>query len=68
MHVDIVVGYKKLLCCFVDWFFFVEAQVFVAAFRKRNLPAPENLMEMREEATEGTCTSIQVLERTSGFK
>ncbi|PAN16459.1 hypothetical protein PAHAL_3G062400 [Panicum hallii] len=42
-------------------------QVFVSAFRKRNLPVPDNLMEMHH-AAEGTCTSIEVLERTSGFK
>ncbi|KAF8725406.1 hypothetical protein HU200_007523 [Digitaria exilis] len=43
-------------------------QVFVAAFRKRNLAVPENLMEMHQ-ATDGTCTSsVEVLERTSGFK
>ncbi|XP_066359041.1 protein NRT1/ PTR FAMILY 4.3-like isoform X1 [Miscanthus floridulus] len=37
-------------------------QVFVAAFRKRNLSVPEDLVGMH-----GT-TSIEVLERTSGFK
>ncbi|CAL4896458.1 unnamed protein product [Urochloa decumbens] len=42
-------------------------QVFVAAFRKRNLSVPDNLMEMHQ-ATDGSGTSIQVLERTSGFK
>ncbi|CAN6349247.1 unnamed protein product [Urochloa humidicola] len=43
-------------------------QVFVAAFRKRNLSVPDNLMEMHHQATDGTGTSIEVLERTSGFK
>ncbi|CAL4987432.1 unnamed protein product [Urochloa decumbens] len=42
-------------------------QVSVAAFRKRNLSAPEDLMEMNQ-ATEGTRVSMEVLERTSGFK
>ncbi|TKW25094.1 hypothetical protein SEVIR_3G094200v4 [Setaria viridis] len=42
-------------------------QVFVAAFRKRNLSVPDDLMEMHQ-ATQGTGTSIEVLERTSGFK
>ncbi|CAL4980683.1 unnamed protein product [Urochloa decumbens] len=42
-------------------------QVSVAAFRKRNLSVPEDLMEMHQ-ATEGTRVSIEVLERTSGFK
>ncbi|XP_062203522.1 protein NRT1/ PTR FAMILY 4.5-like [Phragmites australis] len=42
-------------------------QVFVSAFRKRNLPLPENLMPLHE-ITEGTGTSTEVLERTSGFK
>jgi hypothetical protein len=44
-----------------------EAQVFVAACRKRNLSVPDNLMEMHQTA-QGTGTSIEVLERTSGFK
>ncbi|RCV15877.1 hypothetical protein SETIT_3G093400v2 [Setaria italica] len=44
-----------------------SAQVFVAAFRKRNLSVPDDLMEMHQ-ATQGTGTSIEVLERTSGFK
>lgn len=42
-------------------------QVFVAAFRKRNLSVPEDLIGMHE-TTRGTGTSIEVLERTSGFK
>ncbi|CAL4903693.1 unnamed protein product [Urochloa decumbens] len=42
-------------------------QVFVAAFRKRNLSVPDNLIEMHQ-ATDGSGTSVEVLERTSGFK
>ncbi|CAL4911095.1 unnamed protein product [Urochloa decumbens] len=40
-------------------------QIFVAAFRKRKLPLPENLMEMHAD---GTGTSVEIIERTSGFK
>ncbi|CAN6330870.1 unnamed protein product [Urochloa humidicola] len=39
-------------------------QVFVAAFRKRKLPLSENLMEMHEV----TGASVEIIERTSGFK
>ncbi|RLN01130.1 hypothetical protein C2845_PM06G13180 [Panicum miliaceum] len=41
--------------------------VFVAAFRKRKLPLPENLMEMHE-VTDGTGTSVELMERTAGFE
>lgn len=41
-------------------------QVFVAAFRKRKLSLPENLMEMHE-ISDGTSTSIEVLDKTPGF-
>ncbi|RCV15875.1 hypothetical protein SETIT_3G093300v2 [Setaria italica] len=43
-------------------------QVFVAAFRKRKLSLPENQMEMQHVVTESTGTSVEFLERTSGFK
>ncbi|KAL6642412.1 hypothetical protein ACP70R_020593 [Stipagrostis hirtigluma subsp. patula] len=42
-------------------------KVFVAAFRKRKLSLPENLMEMHE-ITDATSTSIEILDRTPGFK
>ncbi|CAN6330869.1 unnamed protein product [Urochloa humidicola] len=42
-------------------------QVFVAAFRKRNLSVPDNLLEMHQ-GTEGIGTNTEVLEKTSGFK
>ena len=45
------------------------AQVFVAAFRKRKLPALlENLMEIRPGVSDGTGTSVEVMERTAGFE
>jgi hypothetical protein len=45
-------------------------QVFVAAFRKRKLPLPENLMEMHEATTDGggIGTGVEFMERTTGFK
>ncbi|WVZ89181.1 hypothetical protein U9M48_035614 [Paspalum notatum var. saurae] len=42
-------------------------QVFVAAFRKRNLSLPDDTTAMHE-TTEGTGTGSEVLERTRGFK
>ncbi|CAN6335841.1 unnamed protein product [Urochloa humidicola] len=42
-------------------------QVFVAAFRKRKLPLPENLMEMHE-VTDGTGASVELIDRTTDFK
>ncbi|KAF8725408.1 hypothetical protein HU200_019927 [Digitaria exilis] len=39
-------------------------QVFVAAFRKRKLPLPENLVEV----SDGAGTSVEFIERTSGFR
>jgi len=42
-------------------------QVFVAAFRKRKLSIPENLMEMHE-LTDGTGKSVELMERTPDFK
>jgi len=53
--------YEKYVVKFVDQLL-CEPQVFVAAFRKRNLSVPEDLVGMHET------TSIEVLERTSGFK
>ncbi|RLN28489.1 hypothetical protein C2845_PM05G07890 [Panicum miliaceum] len=47
---------------------FIHSQVFVAAFRKRKLPLPENLMEMPDQVTDGTGTSIELMERTAGFE
>lgn len=42
-------------------------QVFVAAFRKRNLSVPEDFVGTHETTGE-TGTIVEVLERTSGFK
>jgi len=42
-------------------------QVFVAAFRKRKLRVPENLMEMHSKVTDGTGTSVESMDRTAGF-
>ncbi|CAD6267969.1 unnamed protein product [Miscanthus lutarioriparius] len=42
-------------------------QVFVAAFRKRKLRVPENLMEMHSTVTDGTGTSVESMDRTAGF-
>lgn len=43
-------------------------QVFVAAFRKRNLSLPDDMIAMHETTQTTTGASIEVLERTSGFK
>ncbi|XP_040385311.1 protein NRT1/ PTR FAMILY 4.6-like, partial [Oryza brachyantha] len=40
-------------------------QVFVAAFRKRNVTMPEGVVEMHENSE---CTSIELLDKTPGFK
>ena len=41
----------------------------MAAFRKRKLPALlENLMEIRPGVSDGTGTSVEVMERTAGFE
>jgi hypothetical protein len=40
----------------------------VAAFRKRKLPLPENLMEMHQVTDGTTGTSVEFIERTTGFK
>ncbi|TVU51465.1 hypothetical protein EJB05_02897, partial [Eragrostis curvula] len=42
-------------------------QVFVAAFRKRNLSLPEDLMEM-PNISDGTGKGVEVLDRTASFK
>lgn len=42
-------------------------QVFVAAFRKRKLSLPEDLMEMHE-ISDGTSTNVEILDRIPGFK
>ncbi|KAL6642413.1 hypothetical protein ACP70R_020594 [Stipagrostis hirtigluma subsp. patula] len=42
-------------------------QVFIAAFRKRKLSLPENLMELHE-ITDGTGTNVELMETTPGFK
>jgi hypothetical protein len=42
------------------------SQVFVAAFRKRKLAIPENLMEMHE-LTDGTGKTAEFMERTPDF-
>ena len=39
-------------------------QVFIAAFRKRKLSLPENLMEMHD----GTGTRVEFMERTPDFR
>ncbi|EES15877.1 protein NRT1/ PTR FAMILY 4.3 [Sorghum bicolor] len=41
-------------------------QVFVAAFRKRKLRVPENLMEMHNKVTDGTGTSVEFVDRATG--
>ncbi|KAL6905898.1 hypothetical protein ACP4OV_003499 [Aristida adscensionis] len=43
-------------------------QVFVAAFRKRNLSFPENLTELHEITDDGSATSVEYMEKTPGFK
>ncbi|KAL6642414.1 hypothetical protein ACP70R_020595 [Stipagrostis hirtigluma subsp. patula] len=42
-------------------------QVFVAAFRKRKLSLPDNLMEMHE-ITDGTGMGVEFMEKTPGFQ
>lgn len=48
--------------------FLVILQVFVAALRKRNLSLPENLVEAQDITSDGRVKSVEVLERTSGFR
>lgn len=60
IHCDICILLMNSFCT-------CEPQVFVAAFRKRNLSVPEDFVGTHETTGE-TGTIVEVLERTSGFK